>query len=212
MVNWSEHTKRTLPFNCSNTTQNKTKARKARRRCVLIVGKPCRRVRRVSIVGKAWRRFLQTRMKTTISCLKPKLINYRNYKKEFLLDMQQEHFECKSRDINENYENVVQELLKIISNRVPLNSKTVKGNNVSLMNKNWRKAIYERTHLKNIYNKNRSRDSYNNYENQRYLSTNLRKKNMKHHFRNVSDGKLFSSNRVTDSCRDGWNVRTCSAS
>ena len=29
MVNWSEHTKRTLPFNYSNTTQDKTKARKA---------------------------------------------------------------------------------------------------------------------------------------------------------------------------------------
>ena len=39
MVNWNENTKCTLPFNCSNTTQEKTKARghvlifsKARRR------------------------------------------------------------------------------------------------------------------------------------------------------------------------------------
>ena len=31
MINWSEHTKRTLPFNCSNTRQDKTKARKIRR-------------------------------------------------------------------------------------------------------------------------------------------------------------------------------------
>ena len=29
MVNWNEHTKCTLPFNCSNTKQDKTKARKA---------------------------------------------------------------------------------------------------------------------------------------------------------------------------------------
>ena len=29
MVSWNEHTKSTLPFNCSNTTQEKTKARKA---------------------------------------------------------------------------------------------------------------------------------------------------------------------------------------
>ena len=29
MVNWSEHIKCTLPFNCGNTTQDKTKARKA---------------------------------------------------------------------------------------------------------------------------------------------------------------------------------------
>ena len=48
MVNWSEHTKRTLPFNCSNTTPDKTEARKARRR-VLIIGK-------ARIMGKARRR------------------------------------------------------------------------------------------------------------------------------------------------------------
>ena len=30
MVNWSEYIKRTLPFNCSNTTQDKKKERKAR--------------------------------------------------------------------------------------------------------------------------------------------------------------------------------------
>ena len=41
MVNWSEHTKRTLPFNCSNTTRDKTKAR--RRAGALIIGKARRR-------------------------------------------------------------------------------------------------------------------------------------------------------------------------
>ena len=61
--------------------------------------------------------------------------------------MQQEHFEHKSKssNVNENYENFVQKLQKIV-------------------NKNWRKAIYERTRLKNIYNKNRSRDNLKNYE------------------------------------------------
>ena len=29
MVNWNKHTKETLTFNCSNTTQDKTKAHKA---------------------------------------------------------------------------------------------------------------------------------------------------------------------------------------
>ena len=29
MVNWSEHTKHTLTFNCSKTAQDKAKARKA---------------------------------------------------------------------------------------------------------------------------------------------------------------------------------------
>ena len=45
MVNWSEHTKHTLPFNCSNTTLDNKKTRNARRR-----------VRRVLIIGEARRR------------------------------------------------------------------------------------------------------------------------------------------------------------
>ena len=62
------------------------------------------------------------------------------------------------------------------------------------MNKDWRKTIFERTCLKNIYNKTRSRGNLNSYKKQRKLFTNLRKKSMKRHFRNVSEGKLFSSN------------------
>ena len=49
---------------------------------------------------------LITCMKVTISHLKPKVINYCNYKKfdeqNFLSDIQQEHFKCKSSDVNEN--------------------------------------------------------------------------------------------------------------
>ena len=46
-----------------------------------------------------------------------------------------------------------------MNNDVPLKPKTVWGNNVSFMNKDWRKTIYERTRLKNIYNKKRSREN-----------------------------------------------------
>ena len=138
-------------------------------------------------------------MKATIFRLKSNVTNYRNYKKinerNFLSDIQQEHFECKSSDVNENYGNFVQKLLKTVNNHVPLKSKTVRGNNVSFMNKGCRKTIYEKTRLKNIYNKKRSRDNWNNYKKQRNLCTNLRKKSMKRNFRNISEGKRFSSNR-----------------
>ena len=55
MVNWSKHTKRTLPFNCRSTTQDKTKARKVQRRVrrILIIGKARRCVRHVLIMSKA---------------------------------------------------------------------------------------------------------------------------------------------------------------
>ena len=58
-----------------------------------------------------------------------------------------------------------QKLLKIVNNHVPLKSKTIRGNNVSFMNK--KKRIW-----KNIYNKNRSRDNWKNYKKQRNLCTN----------------------------------------
>ena len=47
------------------------------------------------------------------------------------------------------------------------------------------------------HNKNRLRDNWNNYKKQRDLCTNLRKKSMKRHFRNVSEGKLDESSRIS---------------
>ena len=55
MVNWSAHTKHILPFNSNNTTQVKTKVRKAS----IDENKGAwehRRVRRLSMMGKARRR------------------------------------------------------------------------------------------------------------------------------------------------------------
>ena len=77
-------------------------------------------------------------MKANISRLKPKVINYRNYQifdeQNFLSDIQQKYFECKSIDLNENYENFVQKLLKIVDDHIPLKSKTVRGKNAFFMN------------------------------------------------------------------------------
>ena len=53
---------------------------------------------------------------------------------------------------------------KTVNNRASLKSKIIRGNKVSFINKDWTKAIYERTRLKNIYNKKRSRDNWNNYK------------------------------------------------
>ena len=51
---------------------------------------------------------------------------------------------------------------KTVNNRGPLKSKIIRGRKVSFINKDWTKAIYKRTRLKNIYNKKRSRDNWNN--------------------------------------------------
>ena len=43
MVNWNEHTKRTLHLNCSNTRQDKGASACKERKRVLIIGKARRR-------------------------------------------------------------------------------------------------------------------------------------------------------------------------
>ena len=52
MVNWSAHTKQTLPFNCKNTRQNKTKAHKVH----IDEGKSASARERILMMGKADRR------------------------------------------------------------------------------------------------------------------------------------------------------------
>ena len=57
--------------------------------------------------------------------------------------MQKEHFECKSSDVNEK-------LQKLIKDHAPLKSKTVRENNNSLMNKDWKKKHLWKKRFKNI--------------------------------------------------------------
>ena len=101
-----------------------------------------------------YHKLMATCMKATISHLKPKVIDYYNHKKfderNFFSGIQREHFERKSCDTSENYENFVQKLLKVVNHHAPLKSKSVRGNYVSFMNKYRKKVIYERTRVKNI--------------------------------------------------------------
>ena len=76
-------------------------------------------------------KLVTTCMKATISRLKPKVINYRDYKKSdewnLLSDIQQKHFECKSTDVYQNYEKFVLKLPKFGNNHAPLNLKLLEG-------------------------------------------------------------------------------------
>ena len=114
-------------------------------------------------------------MKATVSRLKPKVISYRNYKNfdenEFIQDIK-DNFDSNNEPINasRNYETFVENFTKVANNHAPLKSKTIRGNSVLFMNKDWRKAIYKRTRLKNICNKKLSKENWQNYKKQRNLA------------------------------------------
>ena len=75
------------------------------------------------------------------------------------------------------------------------NPKLLEGTMFPFWTKIREKPFMKECTWKNIYNKKRSRDTWNSYKKQRNLCTNLRKKSLKRHFRNVSEGKTVSSNR-----------------
>ena len=129
--------------------------------------------------------------------LKPRIIKYRSYKnfeeKRFLTDMQKADFSCDSDDPNEKYEHLLRIFRSLIDLHAPLKQKTVRGNDAPFMNRDFRKAIYTRTRLKNKYNKNPTIENETKYKRQRNLCVNLRKKAIKKHLNEVTSHGIMEN-------------------
>ena len=89
--------------------------------------------------------------------LKPKRIQYRSYKKfsevGFLEELKNADFNFHENKPNFNYDSLVNKFSELVNKHAPLKSKTLRGNHAPFMNKEFQKAIYTRSRLKNISNK-----------------------------------------------------------
>ena len=65
-------------------------------------------------------------------------------------------FRLGSKDPQEGQNTVTNNFLKVVNKHAPLKKKTVRGNDAPFMNKEFRKAIYTRTRLKDEFLKNLS--------------------------------------------------------
>ena len=65
-------------------------------------------------------------------------------------------FELGLKDPHEGYYIITYNFLKIVIKHAPLKKKTIRGNDAPYMNKEFRKAIYTRTRIKNKFLKNPS--------------------------------------------------------
>ena len=86
--------------------------------------------------------------------MKPKAIYYRNYKKineqKFLEDVKNTN--CfNSDDPNESYELITDLFSKIVNKHAPLKKKFLRGNQAPFINKELRKAIYDRSRSRNRF-------------------------------------------------------------
>ena len=101
-------------------------------------------------------------MKSYVSHLKPKTTFYRNYKnfdeEKSVKGVKAAHFSFSNNDPNENY-SALTDTPKLVDGHAPLKMKIQKGNHVSFISKEMRKAAYVCSRLINKFCKNHSEEN-----------------------------------------------------
>ena len=122
-------------------------------------------------------------LRATYRRSEPLEIEYRNYKKlyqqfePFLNDIKNIEIPAKYQsDPNQYYDAYTKTFENILNYHAPLKKKKVRGNDGGFANKELRKSWYKRSMLRNIYNKNRNDENWNNFKKQRNICTTLKRK------------------------------------
>ena len=119
-----------------------------------------------------------TIMKTFFKKKKPKIIQYRGYKKFSNTVFRTELMELLyTHDVNNIHYNDFDNLVMgLINAYAPIKYIYIRANEAPFMNKEFKKAIMVRSKLKNIYNGEKSESAHSAYKRQRNLCSNLLKK------------------------------------
>ena len=95
-----------------------------------------------------------------------------------------------SNDTNVNYKSITENFLEAIDKHAPLKKKLVRGNQAPFMNRDFQKAIYTRTRLKNKYWRDPSRENELAYKKQRNLCVSIRQKSITNYLNMYTDKGL----------------------
>ena len=141
-----------------------------------------------------YHKLISTFFKSKAPKLKPKVIFYRNYKKfnenSFFNDVQNKKFSMPSNDPNVNYKSITENFLEVIDKHAPLKKKPARGNQAPFMNRDFQKAIYTKTRLKNKYWRDPSRENELVYKKQRNLCLLIRRKSITNYLNKFTDKGL----------------------
>ena len=123
-------------------------------------------------------------MRSFVSCLKPKIIFFRNDKKfdetKVLSDLNNTNFSFTSTDPNENYLFLTNSFSKIVEKHIPLKKK--------------RKAIYTRGRFRNRFLKNPDEINRKLYRQRGSKCVSIRRKSIKHYFSNITSNGITNKN------------------
>ena len=95
-----------------------------------------------------------------------------------------------SNDTNVNYKSITENFLEAIDKHAPLKKKLVRGNQAPFMKRDFQKAIYTRTRLKNKYWRDPSRENQLAYKKQRNLCASIRRKSITNYLNKSTDKGL----------------------
>ena len=155
-----------------------------------------------------------TIMKTFFKKKKPKIIQYRDYKKFSNTLFRTELMELLyTHDVNNiDYNDFDNLVMGLINAYAPIKYKYIRANEAPFMNKEFKKAIMVRSKLKNIYNREKSESAHSAYKKQRNLCSNLLKKIKTKFYSNlnpssISDNKTFwSTTKPIFSDKKSYNI------
>ena len=137
-----------------------------------------------------------TVMKTTFPKAKPKIIQYRCYKKFNLEEFRAELRTKLSNEVVINYSRFEEVFLDVLNKHAPPKKKVFRANHKPYMTKHLRKAIMRRSALQNKYYRDKSPETGHAYKKQRNYVNKLLKKEKKKYFSNLNmnnyiDNKKF---------------------
>ena len=117
--------------------------------------------------------------------LKPKKICYRNFKnfneKKFLEEVKNTDFIFISDNRNENYEVITDVFSSIVEKHAPLKKGLLRGNQTPFITKEFRKAIYNRSRLRN----KTTEENEKLYKKQRDRCISIRKKSIRNYINKI---------------------------
>ena len=138
-----------------------------------------------------YHKLISTFLKSHFARLRPKVINYRNYKKFdeniFLNNLQKLGIKLDEENSESSYSLISNKFLEVVNKHAPLKKKVLRGNHSPFVTKEFQKTIYTRSKLKNKMNQNPSRENVLAYKKQRNICMSLRKKSLKKHLKSITE-------------------------
>ena len=96
------------------------------------------------------------------------------------------------------YRNLFSAFQKLVDKHVPLKTNIQRGNTAPFMNQQLQRAIYTRSRLKKILNKNPTAENRSNFKKQRNKCVFIRMKAMKNHFKKATKNGTMSNKDFLD--------------